>query len=641
MREVDDWALGRDRAISRRDFLDGARVALTGSVAFSWFAPAGDIQAQPAAPYPPALTGLRGTHDGAWEVAHAVRDGKIWDDASSTDTGETFDLVVVGGGISGLAAAYFFRQAAGLNARILVLDNHDDFGGHAKRNEFTSAGRLLIGYGGTQAIEQRRAWSPVARGLRDELGIDTDRFFTAVDQTLYTGHGMGQAVFFDRESWGEDRLVRGGRGNPAEGPVPPDGWWRDFASQAPFSDQARRDFVRLHEEQTDYLSGLSVEDKRRKLRSISYKDFLLQYAKVSPQVAAYFQQRTHSGWAIGIDAAPASAAGRTWPGLQGLGLPTPTSPAPPDPYIFHFPDGNASIARLLVRSLIPSVSATGTTMDDIVTARFDYRRLDEASSPVRVRLSSTAVRVRHDGEPDRASGVIVTYVTGGKAFRVKARQAILACYHAVIPKLCPELSARQREALMFGVKAPLVYTNVLLRNWRAFEKLGVSHIYTPSGYYALMFLDFPVTLGTYKPSRSPDEPILLHMVRVPCAPGRPRRDQHRAGRAELLQTTFEAFERRTRDLLARALRAGDFDPATDIQGITVNRWPHGYADFGDPLTDPDWPEAERPWIVARQRFGRIAIANSDAAHEAETHAAIDEGHRAVQELLALSTLSPK
>ncbi len=636
MKQPNDADLGMDRAISRRDFLDGARVALTGSVAYSWFEQASTAaEMAQTQPYPPALTGLRGTHDGAWEVAHAVRDGKAWDDGATSDTGETYDLVVVGGGISGLAAAYFFRQRYGANARILVLDNHDDFGGHAKRNEFSSAGRLLIGYGGTQAIEQRNGWSPVARGLRDELGIDTDKFFAAVDQTLYMKRGLGQGVFFDRETWGADRLVRGGRGNPAEGPVPPDNWWREFARQAPFSEAAKRDFVRLHEEQTDYLPGHSVDEKRRKLRTMSYRDYLLQYVKVDPQVAAYFQQRTHSGQAIGIDAAPAASAGRTWPGLQGLGLPAPSSTAPADPYIFHFPDGNASIARLLVRAMVPNVSPTGTTMEDIVTARFDYSRLDEARSPVRIRLSSTVVRVRHDGEPDSAKSVGVTYVSGGKAFRVKAARCVLACYHAVIPRLCPELPARQREALAFGVKAPLVYTNVLLRNWRAFEKAGVSHIYTPSGYYALAFLDFPVTLGTYRSSRSPDEPILLHMVRVPCAPGRPRRDQHRAGRGDLLQTTFETFERATRDLLGRALSAGGFDPARDIQGITVNRWPHGYADFGDPLTDPDWPEADRPWVIARQRFGRIGIANSDAAHEAETHAAIDQGHRAVQELLAL------
>ena len=635
MSDARDRRLGMDRPVTRRDFLDGVGQALTGSAAYlacGAVVRARDAGAQPpAATYPPALTGLRGTHDGAWEVAHALRDGRAWDEATSSDTGERYDLVVVGGGISGLAAAYFYRKAAGSSARILVLDNHDDFGGHAKRNEFTIGGRLLIGYGGTQAIENRRGWSPVARELRDELGIDTDRFFTAVDQTLYTKLGMGQGVFFDRARWGVDRLVKGGRGNQAEGPVPPDGWWRAFAENAPFSERARQDFVRLHEEQTDYLPGQSTEQKRATLRKTSYRDFLIKHAKVDPQVADYFQQRPHSGWGIGADAAPAFAAGRTWPGLQGLGLPGGSGDG--DPYIFHFPDGNASIARLLVRRLVPGVSPAGTTMDDVVTARFDYGQLDLPQSTVRMRLSSTVVRVRHEGAPDRATQVVVTYVRGGRSYSVRAARCVLACYHSIIPRLCPELGEPQRASLLFGVKTPLVYTNVLLRNWQSFQKLGVSHVYTPSGYYALMFLDFPVSLGEYRPSLTPQEPILLHLVRVPCDPGKPRRDQHRAGRADLLRTTFEHFERETRNLLAGVLQGGGFDPARDISGITVNRWPHGYADFGDPLTDPDWPEAERPWVVARQRFGRIAIANSDAAHEAETHAAIDEGHRAVQELL--------
>jgi spermidine dehydrogenase len=226
-------------------------------------------------------------------------------------------------------------------------------------------------------------------------------------------------------------------------------------------------------------------------------------------------------------------------------------------------------------------------------------------------------------------------VRGGRAHKVTGKHCVLACYNAVIPRLIPELPARQKEALLYGVKTPLVYTNVLVRDWRAFQKLGVSHVYSPSGYHSLLFLDFPVTLGQYRHSKSPSEPILIHHVRVPCKPGQPRRDQHRAGRGDLLQTTFEAFERRTRDQLARILNAGGFDPARDIQGITVNRWPHGYADFGDPLTDPEWKsDDEKPWIVGRQRFGRITIANSDAGHSAETQTAIDEGYRAVQELLS-------
>ncbi len=636
MSDPSDRALGMDRDITRRDFLSGAGIALTGALAHPWFEsallPQTDVFAPEKAPdyYPPARTGLRGTHDGAWEVAHALRDGRTWDDVR--DTGEQYDLVVVGGGISGLAAAYFFRQAAGRNARILVLDNHDDFGGHAKRNEFTAGGRLWIGYGGTQAIEGRRSWSAVAKGLRDELGIDTDKFFTAVDQKFYTSLGLGQGVYFDRETWGVDRLVKGGQGNGAEGPSPPAGWWREFAANAPFIDAARKDFIRIHEEKVDYLPDLSVEQKRVRLRKISYRDFLRNYAKVDSQVVQYFQQRTHSGWGVGIDAIPA-ASGAWLGGLQGLGLPAP--PNDSDPYIFHFPDGNASIARLLVRSMIPSV-APGSTMEDIVTARFNYARLDDEASPVRIRLNSTAVRVRHEGDPTTAKAVDVTYVRGGKAHRVNSRACVLACYNAIIPRLAPELPAGQRDALLFGVKTPLVYTNVLVRNWRTFQKLGVSHAYSPSGYHSLLFLDFPVTLGQYRHSSSPDEPILLHHVRVPCKPGLPRRDQHRAGRAELLQTTFETFERQTRDQLGRMLGGGGFDPATDIQAITVNRWPHGYADFGDPLTDPDWKtDAEKPWVMGRQRFGRIAIANSDAGHNAETQTAIDEGHRSVHELLAV------
>jgi spermidine dehydrogenase len=272
-------------------------------------------------------------------------------------------------------------------------------------------------------------------------------------------------------------------------------------------------------------------------------------------------------------------------------------------------------------------------MEDIVTARFDYAKLDDEASPVRIRLNSTAVAAHHVGSPDTAKEVDVTYVRNGRALNVRGANCVLACYNAIIPRLTPELPQKQKEGLLYGVKTPLVYTNVLVSNWRAFQELGVSHVYSPSGYHALVFLDFPVNLGQYRHSSSPDQPMLVHHVRVPCKPGLPRRDQHRAGRGELLQTTFEAFERQSRDQLARMLGPGGFDPAVDIQAVTVNRWPHGYADFGDPLTDPDWKDGEQPWVVGRQRFGRIAIANSDAGHEAETQAAIDQAHRAVHELV--------
>jgi spermidine dehydrogenase len=271
-------------------------------------------------------------------------------------------------------------------------------------------------------------------------------------------------------------------------------------------------------------------------------------------------------------------------------------------------------------------------MEDVVTARFDYARIDEEKSPVRIRLNSTAVSVHHLGAPGK-SDVEVTYVRRGKAHRVQSRHSVLACYNAIIPRLAPELPETQKAALAFGVKTPLVYTNVLFRDWKFLERAGVSHLYSPAGYHSLAFLDFPVSLGEYRHSRSPEEPILMHLVRVPSSPGLPRREQHRTGRYELLETTFETFERKTRDQLGRALVSTGFDPARDIAGITVNRWPHGYADFGDPLTDPEWAtEEDKPWVKGRKPFGRIAIANSDAGANAETQTAIDEAYRAVQEL---------
>jgi spermidine dehydrogenase len=624
-----------DRPIIRRDFMSGVSLAVTGALAYPWFAASGQpagVATEPAADdYPPARTGMRGSHDGSWEVAHALRDGKTWDDPTD-DPDPVYDLVVVGGGISGLSAAYFFRKAVGPKARILVLDNHDDFGGHARRNEFRHGDRLLIGYGGTQSIENPSEYSAVAMGLLVELGINVKTFYKAFDRKLYGSLGLRRAVFFDRETFGVDRLVAeedSGGGAPETSVRV-----RALAASAPFTEKARQDFIRLHNERVDYLPGLSAAGKRARLKMISYADFLRDQAKVDPQVIAYFQQRPHGYFGVGIDAISALEL-LSYPGFQGLDLSSGNREGQglTEPYIFHFPDGNASIARLIVRSLIPRV-APGHTMEDVVTAHFDYTRLDEAVSPIRIRLNSTVVNVGHIGPAEDARAVSITYVRGGKARRVRSRQCVLACYHSIIPRLCPELPAPQRDALADGVKVPLVYANVLIRDWTAFQNLGISQVYYPNSYFSSVSLDFPVGLGSYRNPRTPAEPMILTLQRIPCSPGLPKRSQNKIGRFELASTSFETFERAIREQLGRTLAAGGFDPARDIEAITVNRWPHGYADEGDLLTDPDWQNDDnKPWVIARQRFGQIAIANSDAARRAYTDAAIDQASRAVRELL--------
>jgi spermidine dehydrogenase len=303
-----------------------------------------------------------------------------------------------------------------------------------------------------------------------------------------------------------------------------------------------------------------------------------------------------------------------------------------EPYIFHFPDGNASIARLLVRALIPG-AVPGSTMEDVVTARADYSRLDREGSAVRIRLNSTVVNVKHTSA-EAAREVEVAYIRGKKLQAVRAKQCVLACYNGMIPYLCPELPDKQKEALAYLVKAPLVYTHVAIKNWTSFEKLGVRQIESPGSYHVYTALDFPVSMGDYRFPGKPEEPMVLFMLRTPCKPGLPMRDQNRAGRAELMRTPFSTFERNVRDQLGRMLGSAGFDPARDIDGLTVNRWAHGYAYSYNPLFDPDWAEEEKPWVVGRKPFGQIAIANSDAGASAYTDVAIDQAYRAVAELRA-------
>jgi spermidine dehydrogenase len=270
----------------------------------------------------------------------------------------------------------------------------------------------------------------------------------------------------------------------------------------------------------------------------------------------------------------------------------------------------------------------------VVTAKADYRRLDRPENPVRVRLNSTAVNVQHAPGVRSPKEVHIAYMCGGKPYLVRGSQCVLACYNVMIPYICPELPEDQKEALSYLVKAPLVYTHVAIRNWLSFSRLGVHQIVSPGGYHTLTALDFPVSLGQYQfPSRS-EEPAVLFMLRTPCKPGLPVRDQNRAGRVELLQTPFSKFEFHIKDQLGRMLASAGFDPEVDIAGITVNRWAHGYAYTPFGLDTPDWKKGQEPWVRGRQPFGRIAIANSDAGASAYTDVAIDQAYRAVNELLA-------
>jgi spermidine dehydrogenase len=628
--------LGEQRSIPRRDFLQGALVAsamaLSGPLLEAYAADSGGealaAQDRPGY-YPPLLNGMRGSHPGSFEEAHAMRAGGAL--PRGVDVGESYDLIVVGAGISGLAAAQFFRARTSPGARILLLDNHDDFGGHAKRNEFQLGGHTQLLNGGTLLIESPRPYSPVAEGLIRELGIDVEALAKMAGQPqFYSQMGLREAAFFDRETFGTDRLVVGQRTD------------REVIASYPLPARAREDIARIESGSVDFMPGVSSAEKKLRLSKMSYRDFLRDVLKVDPLTLAFYQAQTHALWGVGIDAVAAlDCWGVELPGFQGMNLAPGSIPRmgfTPAGFAdtggsktFHFPDGNATIARLLVRNLLPD-AIPGSTAEDIVTARAAYDRLDRPGSPIRLRLSSTVLRAVNVGAAD-SGGVEVTYMRAGNAYTVRARNCVLACYNMMIPYLCPELPAAQKEALHSLVKTPLVYTSVALRNWESFRKLGVSRVYAPGGYHSSFNLNWKVDIGAYRSSAVPSEPILVHMTRTPCQPGLSESEQHKAGRAELLATPFATFERNIRDQLARTLGAGGFDPARDIEAITVNRWPHGYAPEYNPLYDPDMPASQRPNVRGRVPFGRIAIANSDSGGGAYTDVAIDQADRAVNELM--------
>jgi spermidine dehydrogenase len=645
---------GISRAITRRDFLNGLAIGAGSVMASGWLtgydAEAMSAFAQDAAGYyPPALTGMRGSHDGSFDVSHALRDGRFWQSAAKPiDTRESYDLIVVGGGISGLAAAYFYRARVGAGSRILILDNHDDFGGHAKRNEFRPGGTLWLANGGTQSIESPFPFSTEAAGLMKAIGIDpvalSEEAEHAADRSVF--QGLHPATFFDKETFGTDRLVVGTPGG-RRGRERSDALkaWEAFLAQTPLTAAVQKVIARLETEGVDYMPGLTSAEKKDRLSRMSYKDFLLNVVKVDAAVIPFYQTRTHGLYGIGIDAVGALECwAYHYPGFDGMNLEpaangrmsfTARGEATPKPeYTFHFPDGNASVARLLVRALLPD-ALPGRTAQDSVLAKLDYSKLDRPGSTVRLRLSSTAARVRHSGPTSSAKEIEVTYGREGKVYTARAKGVVLACWNSMIPYLCPELPDGQKEALKYGVKVPLVYTTVALRNWRAFKALGINGAASPGMYHYSARLEMPTVIGGYDPTpKSPDDPIIVRMSRTPCRPGLPSRQQHRAGHADLFATPFATFELKIRDQLARMLQGGGFDPARDIDAITVNRWPHGYAYEYNPLWDPDFPEGQSPCELGRKPFGRITIANSDAAAAAYTDQAIDQAYRAVNELIA-------
>ena len=625
--------------ITRRDFLDGVAM-MGGMAALSPLHVFGEHTQEELSVgvYPPTLTGLRGNHPGSYDVAHALaRGGQRPTEFEEVDN--VYDLVVVGAGISGLTAAYLFRKRFGAAAKILLLDNHDDFGGHARRNEFTADGRTLLGVGGSLNLEQA-AMGDSARSLLEEIGVD----FTSLRQAIepdYVIHDLmsSHGLYLTASVYGTDRAMNGQWNLTWAGAG-------DFQSairslQLPLSDE--QGLINLISGEQDLLPEMSAQERETFMHSTSYGSFLSEYVGLSPGAVQITEPWIKS--LFGVSVASVSIYEALYTGAPGAAALLPHTPEAPDAIKENaeaeyseadrypiYPDGNASVARLLVRHLIPAVAAANTE-ENIVTSTFDYAQLDREGAPVRLRLNSTVVNVRN-----RDDGLVdASYVVAGNAQTVRAKRCILAGYGGMVPHLCPELPPAQKESLAYGVKVPFICTNVLLRSGAAIRKAGVSSYQCPGSFYSLVATAPPVSQGNFQPPTKVDDPLVMWMIHAAAPPAsgdQSSRDLYRLGRHQLLSMSFEDIEAATLSQLSGMFGATGFNAETDVEAITANRWAHGYAYEYMELHDPVWPEGEAPHELGRAPIGRISIANSDSEAQAYVQSAIDAAIRAVDEVLA-------
>jgi len=572
--------------------------------------------------YPPALTGLRGSHPGSNDHAHS----RAWSGRSewgpTTDLNEEYDLVVVGGGISGLAAAYFYQQRHGRDKKVLILDNHDDFGGHAKRNEHTIDGDTRIIYGGSQTLVNPRDGSEVVLDLLKDVGVDLERFKTAYDVDFYRRNNLGAVTYFNKEVFGEDKVVKHpycNYPNYLEGLQGTKLSNEEAARQAPLSARGKEQLLRvlnggLHE------IKVPKEELETYIRSHSYFDYLKVTLGVDDPGVLRMARHSALDWASsGADLMTIATAKR----CGALGFAPVAVYDKDNPYIHHFPDGNAGVARALVKKMIPNVGE-GNSAEELVLSKFNYAELDRSSNTVRIRLNSTAVDVRHGGDPTSSSEVFVSYIEDNKSYRVKGKGVVMACYNMMIPHIVADLPEEQAAALRLQAKSPLQYTSVGLKNWRAIKEIGMGMAMSPGNMHQAVLMDFPVSMGGYEYTKTPDEPCVIQMISCPYGEtmGAPRLEQFREARYRMLNTPFEDYEEEIRSHLSGMLPKGAFDFDRDVESITVNRWAHGYTSGGPGDSTKK----------GRQPFGRITIANCDSAPGADAKTAIRMASRAVNEL---------
>lgn len=637
-------ALGTDAAITRRDFLNATLLA-SGSLLLTSASPA-ELLASPAqAPAQDDWTGYGGVGDYAnsngntaavFEAGHQIRDGAFESlPASVIDTGEIYDCVVVGGGISGLAAALIFQRKAGEGKTCLVLDNHPIFGGEAKRNEFLVDGHRLIGHQGSALFWPPYPHSFIAR-FYDSIGLKTPRleyqkwagpapeipltrtpYLGSAPYGLYFGAKFGQPQgVWVTDPWGQRSGGEKSGGTKSGGKK---------LEGAPISAKAREELLRYQSPdrpaQKPQYRGDAIS---RRLDTITLEDYMMERYGISRETVRTFSPDEGGGFGLGPDA----LSGYTAYAFDELG------PIPEDGTEM-FPDGNSGIARLIAKTLIPESIAGSTSLEDVCRKQVNFAALDRAGAAARIRLDSTAVWVKHEGDPAKSECVTIAYTRGGKAYRVKARSVVMAGGSWTTRHIVRDLPEDRKQAYAQFYRSPCMLANVAVRNWRFLYKLGISGCQWFEGPGSYMQVRKLALCGADSPTIGPDSPVVLAIKVLYSYPGKTAEQQGHMGRAEMISTPFREYERQIRQQFTDMFARSGFDASRDIAGIILNRWGHAYA---SPAPGFYFGKDGKPApgdVLRAAPFGRIAFANTDLSGTPDHKSSIIEADRAVEQLLNL------
>jgi spermidine dehydrogenase len=630
-----DRTLGMNTNITRRDFLNATLLA-SGSLLLDPLSPA-RLLAQNAA-HQDDWTGYGGVGDYAnangnttsvLGAGHRIRDGEFERlPPNVVDTGETYDCVVVGGGISGLAAALIFQRQAGKGKTCLVLDNHPIFGGEAKRNEFLVDGQRLVAHQGSAFYPIPYPHSFIAR-FYESIGLEKPKLDyqtwagpapeIPLSRTPYLSGGATSGFYF------------GAKFGRQPGLWLTDPWGKKLEG-APISAKVRAELLRYQAGPADAQDPKTRAPEypgdaiSRRLDAITLEEHLMEKHQLSRETVRTFLSPVEGG---GYGLGPDALSGYTAYAADML-HPLDISDETGDQM---FPDGNSGFARLITKTLIRESIAGDRSVAAVCRGSVNFAVLDRAGSTARIRLDSTAVWVKHDGDPAKAESVTVAYTRGGKVYRVKARAVVMAGGSWTTRHIVHDLPQDRVGAYAQFYRAPCMMANVAVRNWRFLYKLGISGGQWFEGIGNYVQVRKMATCGVDSPTFGPDSPTVLTLKILYSYPGVPTEEQGHRGRGEMIATPFRDYERQLRTQLTEMFAPSGFDARRDIAGVILNRWGHAYL---SPAPGFFFGKEGKPApgeVLRAAPFGRIAFANTDLSGVMDHRYSILEADRAVGQLL--------